>query len=354
VIRLSICIATLNRGAFIVSTLDSIIQQATDEVEIVVVDGASTDNTEEVVRGFQQRWPRLTYLRLPEKGGVDRDYDRTVALAAGDYCWLMSDDDLLRPGAVRAVLDACDRGFSLVVVNSEVCSADLSAVIVPRLAPLPRDREYCAGEMADLMGDTASYMSFIGCVVIRRDLWLARERQRYYGTEFIHVGVIFQGPLPNGAVALAAPGISIRAGNASWAGRYFEIWCFKWPGLIWSFPGYPDDARLRVCPREPWRAVKILLVLRAKGAYSSREYQRWLASRLKGRWDRLMARAIALFPGVLVNSAVLAYFRLRRPGEMYGIWEFTVSRFYYRIWLGAFWQGVSARLSGGRQVMDKG
>ena len=80
-IRLSICIATLNRGAFIGETLESIIRQATDEVEIVVVDGASTDNTEEVVRGFQQRWPRLNYLRLPEKGGVDRDYDRAVALA---------------------------------------------------------------------------------------------------------------------------------------------------------------------------------------------------------------------------------------------------------------------------------
>ena len=67
-IRLAICIATLNRGAFIGETLESIIRQATDEVEIVVVDGASTDNTEEVVRGFQQRWPRLNYLRLPEKG----------------------------------------------------------------------------------------------------------------------------------------------------------------------------------------------------------------------------------------------------------------------------------------------
>jgi abequosyltransferase len=344
VIRLSVCIATLNRGAFLGETLESIIRQATEDVEIIVVDGASTDNTEEVVRRFQQRWPRLNYLRLPEKGGVDKDYDRAISLAQGEYCWLMSDDDLLRPGAMLAVLNAAERGFSLVVVNSEVRSADMSAVIVPRLVPLPRDRAYLTGEMADLMRDTASYMSFIGCVVVRRDLWVARERQRYYGTEFIHVGVVFQSPLPNGALALAEPGISIRAGNASWTGRYFEIWCFKWPGLIWSFPGYSDEVRLRVCPREPWRAVRILLVLRAKGAYSTREYERWLASRLPVGWDRLVARVIALLPGMVTNSAILAYFRQRRPRELYGIWEFTASRFYYRRWLRGALQRVKSHL----------
>src|SRR3989442_15786016 len=69
--KLSICIATLNRAAFIGQTLESIIGQATDEVEIVVADGASSDNTEEVVRSYQRRFPRLNYLRLEARGGVD-------------------------------------------------------------------------------------------------------------------------------------------------------------------------------------------------------------------------------------------------------------------------------------------
>ena len=46
---LSICIATLNRGNFIGETLDSILSQITPEIEIVIIDGASTDNTEEVI-----------------------------------------------------------------------------------------------------------------------------------------------------------------------------------------------------------------------------------------------------------------------------------------------------------------
>ncbi len=39
--RLTICIPTLNRGSFIGATLESIVSQATDEVEILVMDGGS-------------------------------------------------------------------------------------------------------------------------------------------------------------------------------------------------------------------------------------------------------------------------------------------------------------------------
>src|ERR1700674_2032053 len=62
-IKLSVCIATLNRGAFLGATLESIICQATDEVEIVVLDGASTDNTGDVIRQYQECFPRLRYFR---------------------------------------------------------------------------------------------------------------------------------------------------------------------------------------------------------------------------------------------------------------------------------------------------
>ena len=77
-----------------------------------------------------------------------------------------------------------------------------------------------------------SFMSFIGCVVINRDLWLQREKKRYFGTEFIHVGVIFQAPLPGPALVIAEPYITIRFGNAQWTSRALEIWMFKWPNLI--------------------------------------------------------------------------------------------------------------------------
>ena len=89
-IRLSVCIPTYNFGRFIGETLESIVRQATEEVEIVVLDGGSTDNTTEVVEGFRDAFPRLRYYRQDFKGGIDRDMAKSVELARGEYCWLFS------------------------------------------------------------------------------------------------------------------------------------------------------------------------------------------------------------------------------------------------------------------------
>lgn len=294
--RLSICIATLNRGSFLGQTLDSILAQATDEVEVVVVDGGSVDDTGEVVRRRQERFPRLRYFRLPAPGGVDQDFDRAVQQAEGRHCWLMSDDDLVKPGALAAVLAATARGYALVVVNAEVRDAALDEVLEANRLNIDADRQYRPEDAERLFVDTAGYLSFIGGVVIDREVWRAREPRRYFGSLFIHVGVIFQSPLPGDALAIAQPLVSIRFGNALWTARTFEIWMFKWPEMVWSLPHFSDAAKRRVCPREPWRRLRTLLVNRARGAFSTAEYRKWLEPRLTSGPQRLLARAVAGLP----------------------------------------------------------
>lgn len=77
-----------------------------------MVDGASTDNTEDVMRRYVNVDPRIRYVRLPARG-VDQDYDKSVELAHGEFCWFFTDDNLLRPGAVagdlcRSSITGCD------------------------------------------------------------------------------------------------------------------------------------------------------------------------------------------------------------------------------------------------------
>ena len=311
-IKISICIATRNRGKFISATLESIIAQATDEVEIVILDGASTDNTEEVVRHNQGRFSRLRYLRQETNMGVDRDFATAVDLARGEYCWLFCDDDLLKPGAIQTVLDAIKDGHALIIVNAEVRNADLSKVLEPKRLPFDQNRIYKSPEMQYLLIDTADYLSFIGCVIIKRQLWDSREKEQYFGSYFIHVGVIFQEPLPGSALVIAEPLVLIRYANAMWLGKYFEIWMFKWPSLIWSFNGFPDSVKHRVCPKEPWRNPKTLLHFRAKGTYTKREYVEWLKPRLGSHWDRIVIKASAHFPGRAANLLLYIYYSIMR------------------------------------------
>lgn len=307
-IKLSICIATLNRGALIGQTLDSIVSQLTEQVEIIIVDGASTDNTEDVVLSYRQRYANVRYRRLAEKGGVDQDYSRAVELAAGEYCWLFSDDDIIKPGALDAVLGALQTSPGLVIVNAEVQNSDLTQTLKPSCLDLTEITTYAQHETDLLFRDAGNYLSFIGCVVVRRSLWDARDKKSYYGTLFVHVGVIFQEPLPGGAIIVAEPMIVIRYGNAMWMDKGFEVSLFKWPELIWSLPGISEIAKAHVCERNPWHNIARLALYRARGLYSTREYKKFIENRITTVIERHLFSSIAKFPPKIFKTMFYLYF----------------------------------------------
>lgn len=306
-LKLSICISTFNRAAFIGATLESVIAQATNDCEIVVLDGASTDNTEQVVAEYTRRFDRLRYVRQETNNGVDRDFDRAVELACGEYCWLFSDDDLLKPGAVTAVLESLDRGYSLILINGEHRDLTMSNVRVPSFFGIDSNRMYASGEMDRLFMDIGPCLICICCVVIKRVIWLARERKRYYGSRFIHVGVIFQEPLPGETLAIAEPLMSLRDGNVQTHGpEAFLVWCISWPSLVWSL-ALSDSTKRRFCSAEPWRRFRYLLALRATGGYSLTEYRRWIRPRLRWGYERLIPALVVLLPRKLASHLYVFY-----------------------------------------------
>jgi abequosyltransferase len=329
-IKLSICIATYNRADMIGETLNSIITQIRTDVEIVVVDGASTDATPDIMRLYQERCPAIQYHRMPLKGGVDQDYCHAVSFATGEYCWLLTDDDVVKPGAINTILSHLAKQISLVILDAEVWDKQLTTRVKAKQLPIERDKFYEPSSRELLFTETLSYLSFIGAVVIDRSLWNERIKEPYLGTEFIHIGVIFQKVLPRGAFVVSKPCIRIRYGNAQWSPRHFEIWMFKWPDLVWSFSGISDEAKSRICPRNPWNDIITLLLQRAFGAYSLAGFRKFIKPRLAGRGRLLMLKSVALVPGFLLNALAVLYYTIVSSQD-YFLWHnLTTSRFYYK------------------------
>lgn len=92
---ISIVIATYNAGALLRECLASISAQACKEIEIVVVDGGSTDNTISILQSFNSR--PLTWITEPDKGIYDA-FNKGIKLARGRWLYFMGTDDLLLPG----------------------------------------------------------------------------------------------------------------------------------------------------------------------------------------------------------------------------------------------------------------
>ena len=294
-------------------------------VELVVVDGASPDNTPEVMAQYLLRYPQIRYFREQENSGIDRDYDKAVGYARGDYCWLMTDDDLLRSGAVFRVVDSLDESSDLVVVNAEVQNADFSTVFDTGILKFPIDQKYEEKDREVFFSKVTKYLSFIGGVVIKRQLWLERDRASYYGTLFVHVGVIFQHPPITKIKVIADPLIIIRYGNAMWTARGFEIWMFKWPQLVWSFVDFSEKSKSLVSPKEPWRLIKQLVLYRAIGGYGLSEYRKYISSKAQGT-SRGLYMTIAIIPATIINSLAALYCVLINRNARSGLYDISRSR----------------------------
>lgn len=175
---LSINIPVYNFAKFIPETLDSIVSQAESEtVDIFVVDGASTDNTREVVEAYGARFANVKYVRLAQKGGIDRDMALAAAQGESDYVWLFSGDDIMRPGAIRRARAEIVSGRDLylckhnefIVDRSEWIlwpTVDASDGAVFELSDAASRRDYFSRAV-----NTEAFFSFIGGLIVKRATW---------------------------------------------------------------------------------------------------------------------------------------------------------------------------------------
>ena len=97
---LSICIPTYNREIFLKKLLDSIVSQEvflqTNDVEIVINDWPSRDNTEELVKAYQERYKgKIRYFRNKVAIGMCPALLEAISLSGWEYTWLFGSDDLM-------------------------------------------------------------------------------------------------------------------------------------------------------------------------------------------------------------------------------------------------------------------
>jgi len=106
----SICIPTYNRAGMIRTAIESALAQTYGNIEVIVVDNASTDSTEEVVKGIHDG--RLQYHRNPVNLGLFGNFNRCIELAHGEYIHILHSDDSIDPGftgtCIRFFLDHPD------------------------------------------------------------------------------------------------------------------------------------------------------------------------------------------------------------------------------------------------------
>lgn len=121
---LSVVIPVWNGAQYIAATLDSVARQNVADVEVIVVDGASTDGTQDIVE--RSGLPGLTLISRPDRGQLEA-LQTGVAQARGDIVMWLNADDIVMPGAFQAVLEAFHANPEADFVYSDDCAFDEAA-----------------------------------------------------------------------------------------------------------------------------------------------------------------------------------------------------------------------------------
>jgi glycosyltransferase involved in cell wall biosynthesis len=126
---LSICLPTYNRSKLLKEALNALAPQVENAVgvELVVSDNASTDDTPKVVRTAQRKWKCIKYHRNSVNSGLAGNFLLlTDKLARGKFCWIVGDDDIVRPGAVDRILDVLmsNSGVDFILLNKTVVNSN--------------------------------------------------------------------------------------------------------------------------------------------------------------------------------------------------------------------------------------
>lgn len=226
--RLSICIPTYNRAPELRQLLSSIAAQLghTVDLEIVVSDNASTDDTLQMVAEFTAAGMPIHYHRSPENVGFDRNILRVVDLAAGEFCWLFGSDDLMEPGALAAVEDGLRRypNISAVSVGSQGYSRDLNTrMTVTDNIATQFDAETLLRGREEPIATIGPWIGYMTSLIVRRSLWQAAVRRadiHPYLHGYVHLYLAAR-MLDETSTWLCLPRriVGCRTGNDSYAGK---------------------------------------------------------------------------------------------------------------------------------------
>jgi Glycosyltransferases involved in cell wall biogenesis len=132
----SIITPSFNQGKYLAETMRSVLEQDYPHIEYIVIDGASMDNSVEVIRSFADR---LAYwVSEPDRGQTEA-INKGFARAHGQILAWINSDDTYAPGAVRQAVQYLHDHPEVGVVYSDLNFIDENSQIVGRFPAAQTD-----------------------------------------------------------------------------------------------------------------------------------------------------------------------------------------------------------------------
>lgn len=332
--KVSVCVPTYNRAAYLAQSLESILRQTFTDFELIVVDNASTDETPAAVAGFADA--RLRYYRNATNIGQISNINRAMALASGEYISICHDDDLYAPDILRREVQVMSDHPGVVLVHTAVWLLSDSGAVrgVHRVSP----SDYLVkGREAFLRYLAFSHDIVFSTVMVRRLYYerIGNFNPRYQCADFeMWLKLALHGDIAYLAEPLAVSRIHPSSATskmtaARWFGEYFEIFdraVEEGRASIGDLPLLSEGLRARARRHQARRARIEVASCIAAGNYAAASQYIEAAGQMDPSFTGALANAVLRLSTNRVGHVLLSGFRAARrrlkvwslPGEWAG------------------------------------
>ena len=191
--KLTIGIPTFNGSKYIREALDSMVAQFDEidrkQLEILISDNASTDDTQEIIKEYLDKYPEIfSYYKNQENVGFDRNVDLLFKRARGKYVWIFGDDDIIHENSLKKVLNFLDKDLIFVHLNWSSCSSDLK-ILEEQTLKINEDT-FCHN-ISDFIKIVKINPVLVSSNIFNKNCWL-EEADIFIETGWIHYAKLLQ------------------------------------------------------------------------------------------------------------------------------------------------------------------
>ncbi|MCG6552544.1 MAG: glycosyltransferase [Candidatus Magnetominusculus sp. LBB02] len=157
----SIIMPTYNYGAFIGEAINSVMAQTYRNWELIVIDNYSSDNTEQIVRGYGSE--QIKYIKFRNEGVIAASRNVGLRDARGQFIAFLDSDDLWLPDKLQRQVNYLNANDDIFMVYSKAAAVEDGVIKYTKgRAPMRRVGLTHTGQFADL------YLSFnyISCLTV--------------------------------------------------------------------------------------------------------------------------------------------------------------------------------------------
>lgn len=240
--QLTIALPCYNLEKTLRLSIESILsQKRSNEVEILIVDNASTDNSVLIAKEYEQKYENIKCIENGLNIGPDRNFLKCLEIANGDYALLLG-DDLLLSGVLDSIFDCLSQNPDFVFLNySPLIDTEPIKTGATYVKPINEDDYYIPESLDDLFLMVGHRMTFLSSLVFKKERFdkIPKEVCESYINSFFlqtHLALL---TLKDSTKNIIIQKNCVAAGpNYGCGYDFYNVWFEQYNKLLYETGGY--------------------------------------------------------------------------------------------------------------------